>query len=348
MNDYIVSEIRQDDRRGIRQMELLLEKEGISRDGNLDYSVGIFDEDYHLIATGSCFKNTLRCMAVDSYHQGEGLLNSVVSHLITHEYERGYFNLFLYTKCDSAKFFGDLGFYEISRVEDRLVFMENRRTGFSDYLDALRETAVEGRRISAIVMNANPFTKGHRYLVERAAAESDHLHLFMVSEDASLIPFAVRERLIREGTADLRNISYHKTGDYMISNATFPSYFLKDSELVIRSHAQLDVNIFKQIAEAMNIRARYVGDEPRSRMTGIYNEIMRTELPKAGIDCRIIQRLEAHGEVISASTVRQALAAGDHELLRTLVPRTTLEFFESTEARDVIKRIRAAEDLVHH
>ena len=119
MSEYILSQIRPSDRRASKQMDALLQQEGIERDKNLDYSVGLFDEDYNLAATGSCFSNTLRCLAVSSDHQGEGLLNQVLSHLMEYQYSRGNTSLFLYTKCSTAKFFGDLGFYEIARVEGR-------------------------------------------------------------------------------------------------------------------------------------------------------------------------------------------------------------------------------------
>ena len=79
--------------------------------------------------------------------------------------------------------------------------MENRKDGFSSYLDQLARSRVEAPKVAAIVMNANPFTLGHQYLVEKAAAENDLVHLFMVSEDASLFPYAVRKKLIQEGTA---------------------------------------------------------------------------------------------------------------------------------------------------
>ena len=125
MSDYTVSRISPTDKRAVRQMDALLEKEGIERDKNLDYSIGLFDDDYNLVATGSCFANTLRCMAVSSEHQGEGLMNQVISHLIEYQYSRGNTSLFLYTKCNTARFFGDLGFYEIARVEGKVVFMEN-------------------------------------------------------------------------------------------------------------------------------------------------------------------------------------------------------------------------------
>ena len=95
MSDYHFSQIRYRDKLAVRQMEQLLAQEGIERDGNLDYTVGLYDEDYNLAATGSCFGNTLRCLAVDNRHQGEGLLNQVISHLIDYQYRRGILDLFL-------------------------------------------------------------------------------------------------------------------------------------------------------------------------------------------------------------------------------------------------------------
>mgnify|MGYP002226329813 CR=1 FL=1 len=185
----------------------------------------------------------------------------------------------LYTKGKSSKFFGDLGFYEIARVEDTLVFMENRRDGFGAYLRGLEKTKTEGRS-AALVMNANPFTLGHQYLVETAAAACDTLHLFVVSEDASLVPFAVRKRLVAEGVRHLSNVVLHDSGPYIISNATFPSYFLKDETAVIEGHARLDLAVFTKIAAVLNVTARYVGEEPTSQVTGLYNQIMKEQLPR--------------------------------------------------------------------
>ena len=113
MSDYYISQVRASDRYAQQQVDRLLQEEGIRRDANLDYTCAMYDEAMNIIATGSCFENTLRCMAVSSTHQGEGLMNEIVTHLIAHEFERGKSHLFLYTKCDSAKFFGDLGFSEI-------------------------------------------------------------------------------------------------------------------------------------------------------------------------------------------------------------------------------------------
>ena len=359
MSDYYISQVRASDRYAQQQVDRLLQEEGIRRDANLDYTCGMYDDDMNIIATGSCFGNTLRCMAVSSAHQGEGLMNAIVSHLISYQYSRGNMHLFLYTKCDSAKFFGDLGFHEIVRIEGRIVFMENRRSGFSDYLDGLkRETrkALDAKttptpadpRTAALVMNANPFTNGHLYLVEKACAENDLVHLFMVSEDASLVPFAVRRRLIMEGTAHLPNIIYHESGPYVISSATFPSYFQKDETAVIESHAYLDLQVFAKIASATGINVRYVGEEPTSLVTGIYNKIMQEELPKAGVACIIVPRIESGGKAISASTVRQLLKEGRFDELRGLVPPSTLRYFESSEAAPVLARIRSEKNVIHY
>ena len=237
MSEYTISQVYPTDKTVLAQIDTLLSQEGIRRDGNLDYICAMFDEEYNVIGTGSCFGNTLRCFAVSSAHQGEGLLNQIITHLIEVQCARGNMHLFLYTKVKSSKFFGDLGFYEIARVEDTLVFMENRRDGFGAYLRDLEKTKTEGKS-AALVMNANPFTLGHQYLVEKAAAACDTLHLFVVSEDASLVPFAVRRKLVEAGVAHLPNVVLHDSGPYIISNATFPSYFLKDEAAVIDGHAQ--------------------------------------------------------------------------------------------------------------
>lgn len=376
MSDYYISQISHNDKTAIQSVTALLQAEGIRLDANLDYTCGMYDDEMNIIATGSCFGNTLRCLAVSSDHQGEGLMNQIISHLIEVQFNRGNTHLFLYTKCSSAKFFGDLGFYEIARIDGQIVFMENRRTGFKNYLKKLEDssaqqiqalteassdntadpksdhipqsTAATERKIAALVMNANPFTLGHQYLVEKAARENDLLHLFIVSEDASLVPFKVRKQLVMEGTAHLDNICYHDSGPYIISNATFPSYFQKDENAVIESHAMLDLTIFTEIARTLGINRRYVGEEPTSLVTGIYNQIMSEKLPENGIECVIVPRKTDGEKAISASTVRQAIKDNDMDTLRKLVPESTLRYFESEDAKDVIARIRNEENVIHY
>ncbi|MPM42087.1 [Citrate [pro-3S]-lyase] ligase [bioreactor metagenome] len=214
-----------------RNLEEFLKKEGIKLDKNLDYTMGIYDAG-KIIATGSFYKNTLKCLAVSSEHQGLGILNKVVSHLLNEQYARGYTHIFLYTKCNTAEFFSYLGFNEITRVDNLVVFMENKPHGIQSYAKELSKQKVKGHRVASIVMNANPFTLGHLHLIEKAANENDAVHVFIVSEEASVIPFKIRYELIKRGTQHLKNIIFHKAGDYIISNATFPSYFIKDDKNV--------------------------------------------------------------------------------------------------------------------
>ncbi len=329
----------------------LLEKEGICRDKNLDYTCAITDKAGNVIATGSCFGNTLRCFAVDESHQGEGLLNQIVTHLMEIQITRGNTHLFVYTKCESAGFFRDLGYYIVAEVPGIVSFLENRNTGFSSYLQQLKSESphnTTGKKVGAVVMNANPFTLGHQYLVEQAAADCDILHLFIVSEDMSIIPASVRVQLVKDGTAHLSNVFFHKTGSYLISSSTFPSYFLKEAELVCQSHAKLDVAIFTEIAKALNITCRYAGEEPTSMVTGIYNQVMQKELPRQGIECKIFPRKQECGMAISASTVRQCIHDQNWEMVKQLVPRSTFQYFQKSEAQAVIQCIQSEQNLIHY
>ena len=198
-------------------------------------------------------------------------------------------------------------------------------------------------------MNANPFTLGHQWLVEQAAARCDLLHLFVVTEDASLVPFPVRYRLVQEGVAHLPNVMVHQTGSYMISSSTFPSYFIKDDGDVIQAQARLDLQIFLRIAAALGISARFVGEEPFSQVTAVYNRIMKEELEKSGLSCVILPRKAQGDAPISASAVRRLIHSGALEAIRPLVPESTYRFFLSPEGEPVVQAIRAAgEDQVTH
>lgn len=347
MDEYFAVPISPTNKRARAQMDALLEREGIERDRNLTYSAAIYDDDGQMIATGSLFENTLRCLAVDGAHRGEGLMAVIVAHLVQAQLERGNTHLFLYTKIDSAKFFAPLGFTEIARVDGRLVFMENRRDGFARYLKSLAPYADE-RPGAALVMNANPFTLGHAALAERAARENERVVLFVLSEDRSLVPYKDRLAMVKAACAKYDNVSVVSSGSYMISSATFPSYFLKDADIVTRTHAELDATLFTRIAAALNLTRRYVGEEPFSHTTSLYNEALAEVLPKAGIELAVIPRAQAQGEAISASHVRQLIHDGQIEAIRPLVPETTYAYLTGDAGQNAVKRIQASDDVIHH
>lgn len=353
--EITLSPIYPNDKLSNKRILQLLNAEGIKRDRNLDYTCAAYDSDYNIIGTGSCFGNTLRCLAVSHEHRGEGLTNKIISHLIQYQFERGNYHLFIYTKYTTYHLFKDLGFYEIVRIKDQIVFMENKKTGFSDYLNELKKNNINNidhnkKKVAAIVMNANPFTLGHQYLIEKASKENDILHLFIVSEDKSIVPFKVRKQLIKEGTKHLTNIIYHDSGPYIISSSTFPSYFQKDEKDVIESHANLDIEIFAKIAKALDINVRYVGEETTSLVTGIYNQLMIKKLPENGIQCVVVPRMtnKEGNEVISASDVRKAIKEGQFEKMKNMVPECTYKFFMSEEGKDVVNKIKQSDDIKHY
>ena len=160
---YSIIPITKRNRQGMKQIESLLTRSGLRLDAHLDYTCAMLDSDGSIAATGSCFGNTLRCIAVSGERQGEGLLGPLLTHLIQVQYGRGNYHLFLYTKSHTAKYFRDLGFHEIAQAGETMTFMENRKTGFSRYLEALSLTRRLGQS-AAFVINANPFTLGHMNL----------------------------------------------------------------------------------------------------------------------------------------------------------------------------------------
>lgn len=334
MFEPFVTEVSPKDSKTMESVDALLASEGLKRDTNLEYTAAILDEEGTVVATGSAFGPTLRCFAVSSSHKGEGLLNIIVSHLIEWEAEKGRLHLFLYTKPSSSLFFSSLGFYEIARTEE-VVFMENRRDGFSRFCASIKKS-LGGEKCGAIVMNANPFTLGHRYLVEEAKKECDTLLVFVLTEDRSFFPSGVRKRLVEEGVKDIEGVSVLESGDYIISAATFPTYFLKE-EVVGGSHGRLDAVVFSRIAGECGIKVRFLGSEPFDTVTSSYNEALLSELPERNVDVRVIERKSVGGEAISASRVRSLFQKGETDALKALVPKSTLEYLISEEGKSLIK-----------
>jgi len=219
-----------------------------------------------------------------------------------------------------------LFFYAVAQTADVLL-MENRRNGVVRFLDTL--PPAENGVVGAVVMNCNPFTKGHRYLIETAARECDRLLVFVLSEDRSEFSAKDRMEMVKRGTADLPNVTVLPTGPYLISSATFPTYFLKDREAATEVQCLLDIEVFtKYFAPRFGITRRYVGTEPLSPMTNRYNEALKQQLPQKGIVLREIPRLEAGGAPVSASRVRSLLKNGQSQALTDLLPLTTLDYLK--------------------
>ncbi len=274
---------------------------------------------------------------------GGKVLNMLMSHLMSEVFDKGYVSCFIYTKEEAARSFMHLGFCEIARVSGELVFLELSAKGFLSYIEDLKKTRKEGDKVASIVMNANPFTNGHLYLIETAAKENDILHIFILSEELSDFPSRIRFELVKKGTAHLHNIILHVTDDYMVSAKTFPSYFLKERSDVTYIQASLDAIIFKShIASSLGISRRYVGEEPLSQSTAIYNKALK-DVFNEEIKLIVIPRKELNDEVISASRVRKLFKENHMERIKELVPKSTFEFLLSPEGRKIQNKIQGKE-----
>ena len=292
----------------------------------IDYTVGIFDGE-RLVGTGSTYQNIIKLVAICGDYQDQNLLTQLITHLSDYLWNQGVTRVFLYTKPDSAKYFRSIGFKPIAETK-AVCLMERGTPSFEDYADDLRQVKVDSPQNGAIVMNANPFTKGHLYLVETALEQCEHLYIFVLSDDSSEFSLEDRFRLVKLGTEHLNNVTVIPSGQYQVSQATFPSYFLKDQaeEEVAKHQATLDAKLFSEaIAPLLDIHIRFVGEEPLSRVTEIYNDAME-EVFKDKIQLVIIPRKQVEGEVISATKVRSAYQEGDFALIQQIVPPTTYEF----------------------
>ena len=316
-----------------------LKDQDLKFDENIQYTVALYD-DNKVIGTGSFGGKILKCIAVDSGYKGMGISNKIVSTLVSEQYRKGNMHLFVYTKPKNQEIFKNLGFYKIAEVPNKVVLLENNPFGISNFVDGIKAKKVDGNIISSVVVNCNPFTLGHKALIEKASRESDVVHVFVVSEDRSIFPAEVRYKLVQEGTSHLSNVVLHKCGDYIISNATFPSYFIKKLDEAVKSHTLLDIEIFtKYIVPALGINRRYVGEEPTCEVTRTYNETMKEIMPYYNVEVIEVPRISYGGDITSASKVRQLIKEEKFLGVKKMVPETTYKFLMSTEAKDIISKI---------
>lgn len=304
------------------QIRNLLADSGLGMDNDITTFVEAWS-GLRLVGCAGLAANVIKCVAVDENLRGENLSARLLAEVEHLALSRGHFHLFLCTRPCNKERFAHSGFWPIAQSGNNAVLMENTPSGISRYCRSLQPHRVEGKRVGAIVMNANPFTLGHRHLVEQAAHSCDHLHLFVVQEDASFFPFTDRLDMVRAGVAHLPNVTVHKGSEYIISRATFPAYFLKETGKVQQAWSEIDLLIFRDhIAPALGITHRFIGSEPFCDITRQYNQTMHRLLADA-VEVIEIPRIKATGNAISASEVRRLLKTHQFSRIREIVPDTT-------------------------
>lgn len=334
-----------------RRVEAFLNANGL-RLARLDRYVTVTrDEDSdEILAGGGLDGDVIKCVAVSGSARGEGLMNILVSRLMALAREDGRESVKAFTKPENVGIFKSLGF-NLLASSPNAVLMENGRGGLEEYEKYLASLARPGRN-GAIVMNANPFTKGHGWLIGQAAATVDNLYVIVVKEDRSRFPYAERKAMIEAGCSGLKNVIVCEGSDYAVSAATFPTYFLKKTDDATDTQIALDLDLFvNHIARPLGVSVRFAGSEPEDELTARYNELMAVILPSSpirnlaspsvpsatmeqsqghkGIDFVEIPRAEKNALPISATSLRRALDKGDLKEAMEYAPVSSVPYLVS-------------------
>ena len=325
-----------------RQIEMFLQTNGLRYD-DVDYYAAIVDESSdEMIAGGGLKGSVIKCVAVADGHKGEAVANVIVSHLIAKANAEGCQCVKLYTKPDNRQLFESLSFRLIAESPNAIL-METGVGGIEKYSEELRvkseelrvkseelkndESVVSNARkpIGVIVMNANPFTLGHRFLVEQSSELVERLYVVVVREDCSMFSYNERKAMVSQGVRDIGNVVVVDGSDYAVSAATFPTYFLKQLSDATDTQIILDLDLFRRrIAPALGATIRFFGSEPTDPLTRRYNELMHQQLGEEHV--HEIQRKQQEGSAISASRVRKAMMEGCLWDAIQLVPPTTIPY----------------------
>ena len=321
-----------------RKVEDFLGSNGLRLE-EVDLYLAVLDAEDRILAGGGLSRDLIKCIAVSESARSLGLSVPLISRLIAVAADRGYTNVKVFTKPENRSVFASLGFRVLAEAP-KAILMENGR-GLEEYCQYLRTHQAPG----VIVMNANPFTLGHRYLVEQASvissdarrAESRNLVVIPVREDASQFPYSERLAMIRTGCAGLADVV--EGSDYQISAATFPTYFLKDLSDAAETQMRLDIDLFgRHIAPALGAKFRFVGSEPVDPLTARYNELMKEMLPSYGIEVVEVPRLSDAEGAVSASRVRALLDEGHFKAALALTPASTWPYLMAFLAERALMR----------
>lgn len=347
----------------IDQARKLIEADQLLWENDYFQILVALDLDKRVIGTAQIKNNLIKEVCIDRALRGMGISERLVTEAVGYFRTQSIYSYFVFTKPDTADIFKSLGLRELSRVGDRAVFLEGG-SGITDYLNSLKypaikavisKTGISNARLSdlaekkkyscgSIVLNCNPMTKGHMWLINRAFAECDRLYIFIVSTDKSAFSTDQRMSIVRKQINNDPEIAVNPTGPYMVSDYLFPAYFTgKSNKSSIQ--AELDARLFAGlIAPALGIKARFVGTEPFCAITREYNLAMNRVFPEYAIDFIEFQRVGINenmdNQIISASLVRKELGKNIHpdDLADFLAPES-LCFLKTEQGRVVIKKI---------
>lgn len=304
-----------------------------------------------LVGTGSHQGRILKYVAVSPKYRDTTAFALIVTYM-TEKLLKIYKHTFVFTRPENSVRFRGLGYTEIASAPPLFTVLEfgfESIVTYQEYLKTLKRPT-ETDAVAAIVVNCNPFTNGHKYLIEKAAEENELVYLFVVEEDLSAFPFNVRWELIRKGIEHLDNVVMVRGGMYIVSGSIFPAYFLKNETIsdVMQKQAELDVHIFADyVVPIFGIRKRYVGTEKYCATTAAYNQAMKNILPACGVEIvEVMRKVAMPGSsklpiFISASNIRQAIKMDKLDDVEEFLPASTREFLYSDESLEIRNKIKS-------
>jgi len=300
-----------------------------------------------IVGTGSHKGRILKYVAVAPKFRDTTAFALIVTYM-TEKLLKIYKHTFVFTRPENSVRFCGLGYTLIATAEPLYAVLEFGFESISTYQDYLKTliVPVKTHAVAAIVVNCNPFTKGHQFLIEKAAGENEVVYLFVVEEDLSAFPFSVRWELIRKGVGHLKNVVMVRGGMYIVSGTIFPAYFLKNETVsdVMQRQAELDVKTFANyVVPVLGIKRRYVGTENFCKTTEAYNLAMKTILPLFGVEVIEVTRLATGNDYISASKVREAIKSDNLEAVLEYLPDSTRDFLFSDASLEIRLKIKAGE-----
>ncbi len=304
-----------------------------------------------IVGTGSHKGRILKYVVVSPRFRDTTAFALIVTYL-TEKLLKIYKHTFVFTRPENSVRFTGLGFTEIARAEPLYALLEFGFDSVITYQDYLKTSMVptKSEAVAAIVVNCNPFTNGHKFLIEKAATENEVVYLFVVEEDLSAFPFSVRWELIRKGISHLNNVVMVRGGMYIVSGSIFPAYFLKNEMVsdVMQRQAELDVRIFANyVVPVLGIKKRYIGTEYYCNTTQAYNLAMKAILPVSGVEVIEVTRIAIGSGIddlpdyISASKVREAIKADKLSEVIDFLPDSTREFLFSNASLAIREKIKA-------
>lgn len=161
-------------------------------------------------------------------------------------------------------------------------------------------------KIGAIVMNCDPFHKGHRYVIEQAMKQVECLIIFLIRESRTLFNFEERLQMVEEGVRDIENIIVVPNGDFVLSENNFREYYVRREDEVAAINAKYDLNVFAEyIAGPLHISHRFAGKETGNNTMKVYNDVMKELLPSKGITYVEVPKMMIDGEIIRSSRIRR-------------------------------------------